>query len=135
MKVYGNVTLSEGSDIKNLTVPNGPVFPENPNAGELFYLDGVGLSCHDGANWVRLQKANEEVFNDAFSLEMDGDNVTKIIPSAAFELRSTRLYIGGLRMAVNDDYVEHGTFITLNFLLSQDEMNSGRNIVLDFKKS
>lgn len=28
MKVYGEVSLSEGSDIKNLTIAHGPAYPE-----------------------------------------------------------------------------------------------------------
>lgn len=36
MKVYGNVTLSEGSDLKNLTIDHGSSFPANGNVGELF---------------------------------------------------------------------------------------------------
>jgi len=43
----GNLTLTEGAEIKNLTVPRGGSFPSNPNEGELFYknsnADGQGV--------------------------------------------------------------------------------------------
>jgi len=54
MKVYGNVTLSEGSDFKNLTVDHGDNYPANPNLGELFYHDISGLACYNGTSWTPI---------------------------------------------------------------------------------
>lgn len=47
MKVYGNVTLSEGSDFKNLTVDHGdayPAIPANYRAMLLTLLKDLELS-------------------------------------------------------------------------------------------
>ncbi len=52
MKVYGEVTLSEGSDIKNLTIAHGAEYPAAANKGEFFYHDALGLSIHDGNEWL-----------------------------------------------------------------------------------
>jgi len=59
MDVYGNITLSEGGVINNLTLPNGTAFPANGNLGQKFYLtepiDGntpKGEYSHNGTTWV-----------------------------------------------------------------------------------
>ena len=52
MKIYGNVTLSEGSDVKNLTTAHGAEYPINPNIGELFFHTTDGLMVHNGSSWV-----------------------------------------------------------------------------------
>ena len=52
MKIYGNVTLSEGSDVKNLTIATGSVYPSNANVGELFYHSVNGLMVHNGTTWI-----------------------------------------------------------------------------------
>lgn len=65
MKTFGNLSLSEGSDITNLTVSRGPTFPANGNSGELFYYTGVGqdvgLYINDGTSWV-LAVVNDTKF-------------------------------------------------------------------------
>lgn len=48
--------LAEGAVIKNLTVPSGTSWPDNPGIGELFFLidgDNEGLYHHDGVTWIR----------------------------------------------------------------------------------
>ena len=69
MKIYGNITLSEGSDLNNLTVAHGVAFPTNPNVGELFYHDSFGFVYHDGVKWNPLS-TDIHTFNDSFSLVM-----------------------------------------------------------------
>lgn len=54
MKVYGDVTLSEGSELKNLTVDSGTEFPEAPSIGELFFHTSLGMSCYDGSSWSSI---------------------------------------------------------------------------------
>lgn len=63
MKVYGNVTLSEGSDFKNLTVDHGDTYPANPNIGELFYHNTSGLACYNGTSWISV--SNNGIFEIA----------------------------------------------------------------------
>ncbi len=57
MKHYG-INLAEGSEITNLTVDVGDVFPQNPNEGELFYKTGEGLFVHNGTSWVNVAAGN-----------------------------------------------------------------------------
>ena len=61
MKIYGNVTLSEGSDVKNLSVAHGPSYPTNPNIGELFYHSTDGLMVNDGNTWVSASSSADEL--------------------------------------------------------------------------
>jgi hypothetical protein len=51
MKHYG-LSLAEGSEIQNITVPTGTSYPAQPNAGELFFRTDLGeLYYHDGTSW------------------------------------------------------------------------------------
>lgn len=133
MKVYGNVTLSEGSDVKNLTVPHGDAYPQNPNVGELFYHNVLGLSFHNGQVWkVVGVKSDEYIFNDAFAIEFVDGKANKIIPSVPF--KTTALYVGGQRQKLNADYFEMGDYLSLNYELTSADIDSGINIVLDLVK-
>lgn len=135
MKVYGNVTLSEGSDLNNLTVAHGATFPANPNVGELFYHDAFGFVYHDGIKWNPLS-TDIHIFNDSFSLVLDQDGVvTEIHPTSAYKAGSTQLYISGMRQKLAIDYNEVNSMITLNFPLTLEEINDGANVVLDFIKA
>ena len=54
MKINGNLTVSEGGKIVNLTLPSGNAFPENENEAELFVLTADiqgyqrGMYAYDG---------------------------------------------------------------------------------------
>ncbi len=135
MKVYGSVTLSEGSDLNNLTVAHGSAFPANPNVGELFYHDSFGFVYHDGIKWNPLS-TDIHVFNDSFSLNLDqNDFVAEIHTSTPYKSGSTQLYVSGIRQKLGIDYNEIDGKITLNYNLSITEINDGANIVLDFIKA
>lgn len=54
MKMYGELNMSEGSDIKNLTTPSGSAYPSNPNDGELYTHLTYGLSVYLNSAWVAL---------------------------------------------------------------------------------
>ena len=55
MKSYG-LTLAEGSEITNITIPSGTSFPTNENIGEFFFKsDENELYIHDGTDWVIVQ--------------------------------------------------------------------------------
>jgi hypothetical protein len=67
MKVNGNITLSEGGVVNNLTLPRGTAFPANANVGEKFRLTTAidantpaGEYSHDGTSWHN-QPTLEEV--------------------------------------------------------------------------
>ncbi len=55
LKIHG-ITLTEGSDAKNLVVTSGGTLPASPNVGELFYLTGptTGLHVYDGVDWIQV---------------------------------------------------------------------------------
>ena len=55
LKIHG-ITLTEGSDAKNLVVNSGGSFPVSPDIGELFYLTGpvTGLHVYSGAEWIQV---------------------------------------------------------------------------------
>lgn len=82
MKIYGNVTMSEGSDIKNLTAAHGESYPDAPNIGEIFYHTTNGLSVHNGTTWIVVQGANGSItYQDIVNalgyipLNKAGDNI------------------------------------------------------------
>ena len=61
MKVYGNVTLSEGSDISNMTVASGQTYPDAANKGEIFYHDASGLAVYTGSVWKSIQETTSSI--------------------------------------------------------------------------
>lgn len=61
MNVNGNITLSEGGVVTNLTLPSGTAFPANGNLAEKFTLTEAldadhpaGEYTHDGTTWQNL---------------------------------------------------------------------------------
>lgn len=139
MKIYGNVTLSEGSDIRNLTVAHGDAYPSEPNLGELFYHTIIGLSFYDGVQWISLTPQNNtppqegavNVQNIDFSVEITNGAISKITPVLGFIAKSTQLYANGLRQKLGIDYFEVDTYLVLNFSVLEEEINNGVNLVLD----
>ena len=52
----GNLELTEGASIKNLTIPSGTSFPANGNLGELFILlPSKVLHIHNGEEWAIIR--------------------------------------------------------------------------------
>lgn len=53
----GTLDLTEGSSIKNLTVPSGTSFPTNANEGEVFALTSgnTGLYLYHWSQWIKLE--------------------------------------------------------------------------------
>ena len=132
MKVYGEVSLSEGSDIKNLTIAHGPAYPDHPNTGELFYHDSLGLSFHNGTAWKVVEYREAQIYNGALSIDYVDGRVNKIIPEFQFKPSSTQLYVGGLRQTLGLDYDEVGDHLVLNFELTNTDISNGINITLDY---
>jgi hypothetical protein len=80
MKIYGDISLSEGSDFKNLTVDSGSSFPANPTQGELFYNTTSGLCVYNGSAWVAAASGSvtQEQILTAIGytpLNKNGDNI------------------------------------------------------------
>lgn len=134
MKVYGNVTLSEGSDVKNLTVAHGNDYPANANEGEIFYHHILGLSYHDGTTWRVVGTKSEQVSDGNFGIDIVAGKIDKIIPEFGFQSGSTKLFVGGLRQKRGIDYTEEGTYLKLNFDLTSSDIDNGINIVVDYTK-
>lgn len=56
MKIYGDLNLSEGSEVGNLTVPVGTAFPAETTTGELFFrTDNTTLYVYNGTAWEAAQ--------------------------------------------------------------------------------
>lgn len=50
-----SINLLEGSDVKNLVLPSGTSFPQNPNPGELFFnTTDITVYVYQTDSWVAL---------------------------------------------------------------------------------
>lgn len=73
MKSYG-LKLSEGSTFKNLVVASGDQQPENPDVGELFWLNGTGMMYYDGSSWNPLDYlASRKI--EYYTVTTDADSI------------------------------------------------------------
>lgn len=80
-------------------------------------------------------KRLQRIFNTNYTIDIDGSSITRIITTIPFEAQTTQLFIGGLRQAINVDYIEENdTTIKLLFQLSLVQIGNGQNIVLDFSR-
>ena len=64
--LFDSINLVEGSEVFNLVVDKGPVFPGSESEGELFYNDGTGafpeaLYIYNGSTWVRQLDENVQL--------------------------------------------------------------------------
>lgn len=54
-----SINLLEGSDVKNLILPSGTSFPQNPNPGELFFkTTDTTVYVYQTNSWVALGTSN-----------------------------------------------------------------------------
>lgn len=136
MKILGDLTLSEGSDVKNMTVAHGSVYPETPNKGEMFFHDTNGLSIHDGVKWYSIGAVSTDlnlVFNGGFTYYLGETDVT-IITASQYKSNTTSLYVGGLRQTLDTDYTEvDDTTVKLLYPLTQPEIDGGLNFSLSWE--
>jgi len=76
MKING-IRLAEGSEIENLVVDSGSVFPGLPDLGELFYLNDplvpetIGLHVYNGFEWGLLLLINNGRLDAQSSITAD----------------------------------------------------------------
>jgi hypothetical protein len=74
----------------------------------------------------------EAVFDGTFDLDITGPQATITLP-VDYKANSTCVWVGGLRQKRGVDYVELGSNqIQLQFTLTQDEIDDGQNIVVDY---
>lgn len=70
--LFDGISLTEQSKATNLTVDSGPVFPSNPNAGELFFLTSdTSLYSHDGTKWNKLLSIKDSIYDISLSYPSD----------------------------------------------------------------
>lgn len=81
MEHYG-LSIAEGSEITNLTVPVGTTFPTNDNVGELFFRTDVNvLYVRDNTTWVDASSGSTDALTlegQAGSYYLDYNNLTNI---------------------------------------------------------
>jgi hypothetical protein len=74
----------------------------------------------------------EAVFDGAFDLDITGPQAVITLP-VDYKSNSTAVWVGGLRQKRGVDYVESATDeLQLQFTLTQDEIDDGQNIVVDY---
>jgi len=65
--LFDGIKLVEGSEVQNLVVDTGSVFPASPNEGELFFIDDdvdanpVGLYVYTGGDWFRQIAEGDDI--------------------------------------------------------------------------
>lgn len=75
------LVLAEGSEVTNLVVNTGSIFPSIPDQGELFYLNiaqeffPIGLYFYSGTQWVGISTIS--ALNEAMSIATTVDSNTK----------------------------------------------------------
>lgn len=71
MRIDG-ITLTEGSELQNATLASGTEFPDNPNAGELFYRsDAAQVYFYNGTDWAVMGSGGEESGPAASALKLE----------------------------------------------------------------
>lgn len=74
----------------------------------------------------------EAVFDGAFDLDITGPQAVITLP-VDYKPNSTAVWVGGLRQKRGVDYVESAADeLQLQFTLTQDEIDDGQNIVVDY---
>lgn len=68
------LTLTEGSDARNLTIFSDVVFPKNPSPAELFHHDD-SLYCYLGGVWKKLNQTQSSAGSGAFDPLAGPDSV------------------------------------------------------------
>lgn len=117
MKIYGG-QIAEGSELENLTVPVGTVFPSNENTGELFYRsDESKLYVYNGTSWAELS-----------SLSVSGYKHVQSTPSATWSVVHN-LNTTDLIFTV---YVDIGGSVYKPILPNDFDFGDNNNITLTF---
>lgn len=80
--LFDSINLVEGSEVTNLVVDKGAVFPSDASEGELFYNDGTGafqeaLYIFNGGIWARQLDENATI-NDMLPDSVTAGTYTKV---------------------------------------------------------
>jgi len=117
MKHYG-IDLVEGSEITNLTVPTGTVFPNNPNAGELFYRSDTQLLYVYTTSWVATGIGNVNGYTHTQSTSSSTWTVTHNLDSTNIQF-SVYVTIDMVQTAIFPSTVTFVDANTMEFSFSQ----------------
>lgn len=72
-------------------------------------------------------------FNQPFTMQPPVNGLTVIALEEEYQTRSVQLYVGGLRQKLDMDYEETAPGqITLQFELTQEMIDEGQNVTIDF---
>lgn len=78
-------------------------------------------------------KRLQEVVNDLVILSTGVDGFLRVTSTEEFAIRSTKLWIGGLRQCLGTDYIEeYPTILKILYPISTNDLQNGMNIVLDY---
>jgi hypothetical protein len=119
-----------------VTIPSGASLPTQASIGDLFYSSdpAIGLSIFNGSAW-ESPGSNVSAIDvyDALFTTTQTDTATLLNFMTKYSLGSTRVWVGGVRQKRNVDYVESSqNEISLNYIVSDVDIASGLNIVVDY---
>lgn len=132
MKIYG-AQIAEQSSITNLTVPNGTVFPDQPNIGELFYKIGSdcvpGLYIHNGGTWSLV---SGQVSSTSATITIY-ETVSTFAGRVSVDLTNTK-YLGLSLVWIDHLILQNGTSdsFTAKYTVTGDTVNVYLDKVLPF---
>ena len=79
-----------------------------------------------------LIQTSAEIYDSAFTTTVVASTTVLQLPSN-YKPASTRLYVGGMRMKRDVDYVEtSANILTINFVITSTHITAGTNIVVDY---
>lgn len=121
------------NEICKVVAKNGDVFTVE-RAQEDTIASSWDLNCLlDHRLTAGTLRALQPVINAQLTVTLDTNNKTVISTDRMYQKRSTQLYIGGLRQALDVDYIELNPMqIKLQYPLSLTDIADGQNVVLDF---
>lgn len=132
MKIYGP-QIAEQSSITNLTVPNGTVFPEQPNVGELIYKIGAdcvpGLYIHNGGTWSLV---SDQVSSTSATITIY-ETVSTFAGRVSVDLTNPK-YLGLSLIWVDHLILQNGTSdsFTAKYIIDGNTINVNIDKVLPF---
>ena len=116
MKHYG-LSISEGSQITNITVAQGTSFPANENTGEMFYrTDLSDLYIYDGTEWTSVGSGAIEpdlyyyTASDTQTAFSGADDNSKVLQ---YEVGQIQVYVNGVLVDPADYTATNGTSVNL----------------------
>ena len=104
MENFG-LTIAEGSEITNLTVPSGTAFPANDNVGEMFYrTDEDVLYVRNNTEWeavamgVTVSPSSTVNLTTGYTTDVEVLSSDTIAPDMTLESIKTRAVAGNITL-------------------------------------